>query len=206
MLRHPTWGIFEGPIIHSNDGINQWRSHRARCSSRLLSYFRRTTSRCTEGSRVFDEQASCVIIAFIHLVSWINFLHCHRSEALQLQSATNGYDFVSLLAATDTRKWKTGSETIKYTYRAERLPGYRGGKLRRWGMLELVHAVMRLQSSEVGLRAEHIPRLPGRCCDIKASSTQQWLFQLSETICGPFILKIPEVRAMTFSGVHSVTL
>lgn len=107
----------------------------------------------------------------INSVSRINFLRCHRSEALKLQSAINGREFVSVMAATNMRKRKAGNETIKYTYRAERLPGYRGGKLRRWRMLELVHAVMQLQSSEVGLRAEHIPRLPGRCCDIKPSST-----------------------------------
>ena len=172
MVRHPTWSIFDGPIIHSNDGINQLRSHRAQSPLQF------------HAARLFQEEPvslhrrfSCfwwtgVMFNYcINSVSWIRFLCFHRSEALKLQSASNGDEFVSVIAATDMRKWNTGNETIKYTYRAERLPGYRGGKLRRWRMLELVHAVMRLQSSEAGLRAEHIPCLPGRGCDIKPSST-----------------------------------
>lgn len=122
MVRHPTWGIFEGPIIHSNDGINQWRSHRVRCCSTLLSYFRTTTSGCTEAFRCFW-WTGVMFNYCINSVSWINFLRCHRSEALKLQSAINGREFVSVMAATDMRKRKAGNGTIKYTYRGWAVAG-----------------------------------------------------------------------------------
>lgn len=123
MIRHPTSGIFEGPIIHSNDGINQWRSHRVRCGSTLYSAISRRPRLAAQKLFGVFWWTGVMFNYCINSVSWINFLRCHRSEALKLQSAINGREFVSVMAATDMRKRKAGNGTIKYTYRGWAVAG-----------------------------------------------------------------------------------
>lgn len=110
---------FEGPIIHSNDWINQWVSHQgarlAAFLSRSAILGRRRLFYCLW--RLMLLMNSIMFNSCISSINVINSSFRHQSASLWSSSSINGREFVFVELVRRHEKWNMHNGTIKYKYR-----------------------------------------------------------------------------------------